>query len=304
MKIAVFLCLIVCIFVKNKTMNFKEFIAQAILEDTQDPQGIIPTGDHSANSCVPADDIKKAKLIVKDTGIIAGIDMAVEIFNQIDSSLKIDLKIKDGTAVIPGDIALIVEGNTRSILLAERLVLNTMQRMSGIATKTNEFVKLISHTACKVLDTRKTTPNYRFFEKLAVKIGGGTNHRFGLYDMIMLKDNHVDYCGGIAEAINRAVAYKEKMNMQQVPIEVETRNLEEVKQVLETGNVQRIMLDNFSVEACREAVDFVANRMPLEASGGITLETIKDYAETGVDFVSVGSLTYSYKSLDLSLKAF
>jgi nicotinate-nucleotide pyrophosphorylase (carboxylating) len=304
MKIAVFLCLFVCIFVKNKTMNFKDFIAQAILEDTQDPQGIIPIGDHSANSCVPVDDIKKAKLIVKDTGIIAGIDMAVEIFNQIDSTLILDLKIKDGTAVIPGDIALTVEGNTRSILLAERLVLNTMQRMSGIATKTNEFVKLISHTACKVLDTRKTTPNYRFFEKMAVKIGGGTNHRFGLYDMIMLKDNHVDYCGGIAEAINRAVAYKEKMNMQQVPIEVETRNLEEVKQVLEAGNVQRIMLDNFSVQACREAVAFVANRMPLEASGGITLDTIKDYAETGVDFVSVGSLTYSYKSLDLSLKAF
>lgn len=304
MKIAVFLCPIVCIFVKIKTMNFKDFIAQAILEDTQDPYGIILTGDHSANSCVPADDIKKAKLIVKDTGILAGIDIAVEIFNQIDSTLKIDLKIKDGTAVIPGDIALTVEGNTRSILLAERLVLNTMQRMSGIATKTNEFVKLISHTACKVLDTRKTTPNYRYFEKLAVKIGGGTNHRFGLYDMIMLKDNHVDYCGGIAEAINRAVAYKEKMNMQQVPIEVETRNIDEVKQVLAIGNVQRIMLDNFSVEACRDAVAFVANRLPLEASGGITLETIKDYAETGVDYVSVGSLTYSYKSLDLSLKAF
>lgn len=304
MKIAVFLCLIVCIFVKNKTMDFKEFIAQAILEDTQDPHGLIPIGDHSANSCVPADDSKRAKLIVKDSGIIAGIDIAVEIFHQIDSNLKIDLKIKDGDTVKPGDIAFTVEGNTRSILLAERLVLNTMQRMSGIATKTNEFVKLISHTACKVLDTRKTTPNYRFFEKLAVKIGGGVNHRFGLYDMIMLKDNHVDYCGGIAEAINRAVAYKEKMNMNQVPIEVETRNLDEVKQVLETGNVQRIMLDNFSVEKCKEAVDFVAKRIPLEASGGITLDTIKNYAETGVDFVSVGSLTYSYKSLDLSLKAF
>lgn len=304
MKIAVFLCLIVCIFVKIKTMNFKEFIAQAILEDTQDPQGIIPTGDHSANSCVPADDIKKAKLIVKDNGILAGVDVALEIFHQIDPTLKIELFINDGATISKGDIAFVVEGNTRSILLAERLVLNTMQRMSGIATKTNEFVKLISHTACKVLDTRKTTPNYRYFEKLAVKIGGGTNHRFGLYDMIMLKDNHVDYCGGIAEAVNRAVAYKEKMNMQQVPIEVETRNLDEVKQVLATGNVQRIMLDNFSVEACREAVAFVDKRMPLEASGGITLDTIKNYAETGVDFVSVGSLTYSYKSLDLSLKAF
>lgn len=304
MKIAVFLFLIVCIFVKNKTMHFKEFIAQAIIEDTQDPHGIIPTGDHSAISCVPADDIKKAKLIVKDNGILAGVDVALEIFHQIDPALTIKLFIKDGAIVSKGDVAFVVEGNTRSILLAERLVLNTMQRMSGIATKTNEFVKLISHTACKVLDTRKTTPNYRYFEKLAVKIGGGTNHRFGLYDMIMLKDNHVDYCGGIAEAINRAVAYKVKMNMQQVPIEVETRNLDEVKQVLDTGNVQRIMLDNFSVEACREAVAFVANRMPLEASGGISLDTVKDYAETGVDFVSVGSLTYSYKSLDLSLKAF
>jgi nicotinate-nucleotide pyrophosphorylase (carboxylating) len=284
-------------------MNIRDFIEKALLEDTQDPSLIIPNGDHSANSCIPSEDEKKARLIVKDNGILAGVEIAIQIFNIVDPGLKIQVLIQDGTKVNHGDIAFIVEGKTRSILLAERLVLNTMQRMSGIATKTNHFVNKIAHTQCKVLDTRKTTPNFRYFEKLAVKIGGGVNHRFGLYDMIMLKDNHVDYSGGIENAIKRADAYR-KANQIQVPIEVETRNLKEVQIALESGLVDRIMLDNFTVEACREAVLWVNHRMPLEASGGINEETILDYAETGVDFVSIGSLTYSYKSLDLSLKAF
>lgn len=284
-------------------MNIRDFIEKALLEDTQDPNLIIPIGDHSANSCIHEEDEKKARLIVKDSGILAGIEIATQIFNIVDPSLNVEIILKDGESVKYGDIAFFVEGKTRSILLAERLVLNTMQRMSGIATKTNHFVSKIAHTQCKVLDTRKTTPNFRYFEKLAVKIGGGVNHRFGLYDMIMLKDNHIDYCGGILNAIQSADSYRKKHQML-VPIEVETRNLNEVQIALETGLVDRIMLDNFTVEACREAVFWVNRRLPLEASGGINEDTIVDYAETGVDFVSIGSLTYSYKSLDLSLKAF
>jgi nicotinate-nucleotide pyrophosphorylase (carboxylating) len=249
----------------------KEFIQRALLEDTLDPEGVIPRGDHSALSCLDPLEQKKAKLIIKDEGIIAGLSIAKEIFYEVDKDLQVHILLKDGDKVKHGDIGLTVAGSATSILLAERLVLNTMQRMSGIATKTRQFVDLISHTDCKILDTRKTTPNFRYFEKMAVKIGGGVNHRFGLYDMIMLKDN---------------------------------RSLDEVKQVLDARGVYRIMLDNFSVEKCKEAVDFVAGKIPLEASGGITLDTIKNYAETGVDYVSVGCLTYSYKSLDISLKAF
>jgi nicotinate-nucleotide pyrophosphorylase (carboxylating) len=284
-------------------MSPEEFIRQALLEDTQDPSGIIPRGDHSALSCLNPNEVKRAKLIIKDSGVIAGLDIAKKIFYEVDKNLEVNILLQDGAEVKFGDIGLEVKGNAPSILLAERLVLNTMQRMSGIATKTRQFVNLIAHTNCKVLDTRKTTPNFRYFEKLAVKIGGGVNHRFGLYDMIMLKDNHVDYCGGIAPAIHRAKEYTQKLGIQ-LPIEVETRSLDEVKQVLDAGGVYRIMLDNFSIEKCKEAVDFVAGRIPLEASGGINLDTIKGYAETGVDYVSVGSLTYSYKSLDISLKAF
>lgn len=284
-------------------MDVKEFIKQALLEDTLDPKGIIPIGDHSANSCVPENETSRAKLIIKDEGVLAGIQIAVEIFKQVDASLEVKVLLADGVNVKYGDIGLEVYGNVRSILLSERLVLNTMQRMSGIATKTRQFVNIISHTNCKVLDTRKTTPNFRWFEKEAVKIGGGVNHRFGLYDMIMLKDNHIDYCGGIKPAISRAKEYRNNLGIM-LPIEVETRNLDEVKQVLDQGDIHRIMLDNFTVEACREAVEYVKNAVPLEASGGINMDTIKNYAETGVDFVSVGSLTYSYKSLDISLKAF
>lgn len=284
-------------------MQIAEFIKQALLEDTSDPSGSIPRGDHSALSCLDPKEQKQARLIIKDNGILAGLNIAQEIFKEVDANLNVELLLKDGDRVKHGDIGLTVAGSATSILLAERLVLNTMQRMSGIATKTRQFVDLISHTKCKVLDTRKTTPNFRYFEKLAVKIGGGVNHRFGLYDMIMLKDNHVDYCGGIAPAIARAKDYIHKLCVN-LPIEVETRNIDEVKQVLEAGGVYRIMLDNFSIDKCREAVEFVGGRVPLEASGSITLDTIVGYAETGVDFVSVGSLTYSYKSLDISLKAF
>lgn len=281
----------------------KEFIQRALLEDTLDPEEVIPRGDHSALSCLHPLAQKKAKLIIKDEGIIAGLAIAKEIFSEVDKDLRVHILLTDGDKVKHGDIGLTVAGSATSILLAERLVLNTLQRMSGIATKTRQFVDLISHTDCKILDTRKTTPNFRYFEKLAVKIGRGVNHRFGLYDMIMLKDNHVDYCGGIALAIQRAKAYNQKLGIQ-LPIEVETRSLDEVKQVLDAGGVYRIMLDNFSIENCKEAVDFVGGKIPLEASGGITLDTIKNYAETGVDYVSVGSLTYSYKCLDISLKAF
>jgi nicotinate-nucleotide pyrophosphorylase (carboxylating) len=284
-------------------MTISEFIQNAILEDTQDPLGIIPRGDHSALSCLDPMEQKRARLIIKDEGILAGMDMAKMIFAEVDKTLELNMILNDGDQVKHGDIGLEVYGSATSILLAERTVLNTMQRMSGIATKTRQFVNKISHTDCKVLDTRKTTPNFRLFEKAAVKIGGGVNHRFGLYDMIMLKDNHVDYCGGIAPAIQRAKNYIEKLGVQ-LPIEVETRSLDEVKQVLDQGGVYRIMLDNFSPEKCREAVEYVHNRIPLEASGGINLDTIASYAETGVDYVSVGALTYSYSSLDISLKAY
>lgn len=284
-------------------MNIKEFIQHALLEDTQDPKKIIPRGDHSALSCLHPNEQRKARLIIKDNGVIAGLDIAKQIFHEVDEQLKVEIFLRDGDTVKYGDIGLTVEGSATSILLAERLVLNTLQRMSGIATKTREFADKIAHTSCKILDTRKTTPNFRIFEKEAVRIGGGVNHRFGLYDMIMLKDNHIDYCGGIAPAIQRAKNYIEKLGVH-LPIEVETRNLDEVNQVLLEGGVYRIMLDNFSPEKCREAVSFVRGRVPLEASGGINLDTIVSYAETGVDYVSVGSLTYSYKCLDISLKAF
>lgn len=284
-------------------MTLHEFILQAILEDTQDPKGVIPRGDHSALSCLNPNEQKRAKLIIKDEGIIAGLEIAKKIFYEIDKNLEVKILLSDGNKVKFGDIGLEVSGSATSILLAERLVLNTIQRMSGIATKTRQFVDKISHTNCKVLDTRKTTPNFRYFEKEAVRIGGGVNHRFGLYDMIMLKDNHIDYCGGIAPAIQRAKQYIAKLGVT-LPIEVETRNIDEVKQVIDEGGIYRIMLDNFTPDKCREAVEFVNKKIPLEASGGINLETIVSYAETGVDFVSVGSLTYSYKSLDISLKAY
>lgn len=284
-------------------MQIREFIRQAIAEDTIDPSGRIPVGDHSAHSCLDPHEQKHARLIIKDEGILAGLEIAQIIFNEVDPTLAVNILLEDGTKVKHGDIGLTVYGSATSILLAERLVLNTMQRMSGIATKTRQFVDLIAHTSCRILDTRKTTPNFRYFEKEAVRIGGGVNHRFGLYDMIMLKDNHIDYCGGLTAAVTKAQEYIRELGVN-LPIEVETRSLADVKEALTVGGITRIMLDNFEPDRCREAVQFVRGRIPLEASGGINLDTIVAYAETGVDYASVGSLTYSYRSLDISLKAY
>ena len=272
-----------------------EIIKNALKEDIGD-------GDHSTLSCVPENAKGVAKLLVKDTGIIAGVELAQKIFHTFDPSLKIDVFIQDGEKVKFGDIAFEVSGNSRSILTTERLVLNFMQRMSGIATQTNEIVSLIKGTDVKLLDTRKTTPGIRFMEKWAVRIGGGHNHRFALYDMIMLKDNHVDYAGGVQLAIQRANNYL-KSTGKDLKIEIEVRNEEELKQAIDVGQVDRIMLDNFSPERIVKALKTIPKEFEVEASGGITLETIRSYAETGVDYISVGALTHSFQSLDMSLKA-
>lgn len=273
----------------------QQFIESAIRED-------IGEGDHTSLSCIPENAENTAKLIVKDEGILAGIDLSVEIFKYFDPKLKIELFKKDGDAIRIGDIAFEVSGNSRSILSTERLVLNCMQRMSAIATKTRKLANMIAHTQAKLLDTRKTTPNFRLPEKWAVKIGGAVNHRFALYDMIMIKDNHVDFAGGMRQAIEAAKKYLSDGN-RDLEIEVETRNLDEVKEVLSLGGVKRIMLDNMNPDKLKEAVDLINGQFETEASGGITEETIVSVAESGVDFISVGAITHSYKSLDLSLKA-
>ena len=272
------------------------FIAEALSEDIGD-------GDHSSLAAIPETTKSRARLLVKDEGVLAGIDVAVKIFETLDSKLQIEVLLADGTSVKQGDIALTVHGSARSILAAERLVLNTMQRMSGIATKTKELVKLVSGTNAKILDTRKTTPNFRVLEKWAVLIGGGYNHRLGLYDMIMLKDNHIDMAGGIKKAIEDTNHYL-RDSKKHLKIEIETRSLDEVRQVLEVGNVDIIMLDNMSPALMKQAVALIDGKFATEASGGITEATIRNVAETGVDYISVGALTHSYKSLDLSLKAF
>jgi nicotinate-nucleotide pyrophosphorylase (carboxylating) len=259
-------------------------------------------GDHSTLSIYNASSKQSAELKVKDSGILAGIAIAEKIYQYYDSEARLDIFLKDGVEIAPGMKAFRVHAKTTTILSTERLVLNIMQRMSGIATKTAHLVDKVKHTQCKILDTRKTTPGFRYFEKAAVKIGGGYNHRFGLYDMIMLKDNHVDYAGGIKNAIDKAHAYLEISN-KHLAIEIETRNLDEVKQVLDRGGVQRIMLDNFTPDLLAQAVQLIQKRFETEASGGITENTIAAYAETGVDFISVGALTHQVQSLDLSLKA-
>lgn len=275
--------------------EIREFIELAIQEDIKD-------GDHSSLACIPADETGKAKLLVKQDGILAGVELAQSIFHYFDSNSVLEILMADGDAMKVGDIAFYVTGNTHAILKAERLVLNCMQRMSAVATKTHEVSSLISDLPTTLLDTRKTTPLLRFLEKWAVRIGGGANHRFGLYDMIMLKDNHIDYAGGIEKAITKTNAYLNSIG-KELKIEIETRNLDEVKQVLAIGNVDRIMLDNFSYEDLRSAVALINGKYETEASGGITIETIRNYAECGVDFVSMGALTHSVKNLDLSLKA-
>lgn len=271
------------------------FIEAALKEDIGD-------GDHTSLSTIPVNAKGKARLIVKDEGVLAGIELAQHIFKAVDPELKMDVFMKDGDKIKYGDIAFHVQGSDRSILTAERLVLNCMQRMSGIATVTSEIVEKLKDTKCKVLDTRKTTPNFRLPEKWAVKIGGGVNHRTGLYDMILIKDNHVDYAGGIKEALQSAQRYLKETG-RDLPIEIEVRNLDELRQVLAIGGVIRIMLDNFNYDLTREALAIINGAFPVESSGGITPATVRDYADCGVDYVSMGYLTHSVKSLDLSLKA-
>lgn len=279
----------------KKHFNFKTFVQNALQEDVGD-------GDHSALATVPASHKGKCRLIVKEDGIIAGVEAAREIFKIVDPKFKFTELIKDGSKVKVGDIAFLVEGNSQKLLTTERLVLNVMQRMSAIATKTNYLQGLCKGTKTKVIDTRKTTPNFRFFEKWAVVIGGGANHRFGLYDMIMIKDNHIDFAGGIIEALDATHAYLKKTK-RKLPIEVETRTIDDVKLLLKKGGFQRIMLDNYNIADTKKAVKLINGTFEVESSGGITEKTIAAYAKCGVDFISVGALTHHVKSLDLSLKA-
>lgn len=277
-------------------MDIESFISLSLQED-------IGSGDHTSLATIPAEAKGKARLLVKDEGIIAGVEIAIKIFHKVDPSLLVTVLIQDGSKVKFGDIVLTIEGSDRSILTAERLVLNCMQRMSGIATTTSKYAEKLSGLKAKVLDTRKTTPLMRELEKLAVRIGGGGNHRMGLYDMILVKDNHVDYAGGIKAAIRNVKKYLNEKGLQ-LPVEIETRNLDEVRDAMEEGGIDRIMLDNYTPEELRKAVILIDGKYETEASGGINLDTIRAYGETGVDFISVGALTHSVKSLDLSLKAF
>ena len=262
----------------------------------------IGDGDHTTLCCIPEDAMGSSRLLIKEDGIIAGIEVAKKVFKRFDPELKIDVFIEDGTKVKNGDVAFVVYGKVRSLLQTERLMLNIMQRMSGIATMTNRYVERLEGTKTRVLDTRKTTPGMRMLEKQAVKIGGGTNHRIGLFDMILLKDNHVDFAGGIENAIDRCHAYLKEKNLD-LKIEIEVRNFDELNRVITHGGVDRIMLDNFSVEDTKKAVDIISGRFETESSGGITIDTLRDYALQGVDFVSVGALTHSLKGLDMSFKA-
>lgn len=273
-----------------------DLIKLAFAEDIGD-------GDHTTLCCIPENAMGKSKLLIKEEGILAGVEMAQRIFKDFDPNLKMEIFIKDGTAVKPGDIAFTVEGKVRSLLQTERLMLNVMQRMSGIATVTNKYVKRLEGLHTRILDTRKTTPGLRMIEKAAVKIGGGVNHRIGLFDMILLKDNHIDFAGGIEKAITRAKEYlKEKGK--DLKIEIEVRNMDELEEVMRIGGIDRIMLDNFTPELTRKAVKRIGGKYETESSGGITFDTIRDYAECGVDFISVGALTHSVKGLDMSFKAY
>ena len=262
----------------------------------------IGDGDHTTLCCIPEDAMGKSHLLIKEDGILAGVEIAKEVFRRFDPTMQVEVLMGDGTKVKKGDVAMIVTGKIRSLLQTERLMLNIMQRMSGIATMTNRYVELLKGTKTHVLDTRKTTPGMRMLEKMAVKIGGGVNHRIGLFDMILLKDNHVDFSGGISNAITRCHKYLEEKGLN-LKIEIEVRSFDEIQQVMECGGVDRIMLDNFSVEDTRKAVEMIGGKYETESSGGITFDTIRAYAECGVDFVSVGALTHSVKGLDMSFKA-
>ena len=262
----------------------------------------IGDGDHTTLCCIPEDAMGKSKLLIKEDGILAGVEIAKEVFHRFDPTMQVEVFMGDGTKVKKGDVAMIVTGKVRSLLQTERLMLNIMQRMSGIATMTSKYVERLEGTHTRVLDTRKTTPGMRMLEKQAVKIGGGCNPRIGLFDMILLKDNHVDFSGGIANAINRCHEYLKEKGLD-LKIEIEVRNFDELKQAMDCGGIDRIMLDNFSVEDTKKAVEIVGGKYETESSGGITFDTLRDYAECGVDFISVGALTHSVKGLDMSFKA-
>jgi len=279
---------------ENKILG--EFISGSLNEDIGD-------GDHSSLACIDSEAIGRAKLLIKGKGILAGCRIAGRVFNAVDPGLLFDQFLEDGSEISPGEIAFHVSGKKQSILKSERLVLNIMQRMSGIATSTKQYTARVKDLKSKILDTRKTTPRMRFLEKEAVRIGGGFNHRMGLYDMIVLKDNHIDFAGGIENAINKTREYLNKTG-KNLKVEIEARNIDDVRRIIAAGGVDRIMLDNFSVSDTRKAVDIIAGRFETESSGGITLETVRAYAECGVDFISVGALTHHIKSLDMSLKAF
>jgi nicotinate-nucleotide pyrophosphorylase (carboxylating) len=283
----------------SKIPGALESIRAALLEDLGQGEG---RGDHSTLSSVPTDARGRARLLVKQPGVLAGLEVAAAVFSEVDPSLQMELHLRDGDAVAPGDEPFHLSGPSRSILTAERVALNFLQRMSGIATLTRAYAERVAHTHCRVLDTRKTTPGLRWMEKWAVRLGGGYNHRMGLYDYIMIKDNHADFCGGLARAIDAVERYQAERGLH-LGLEVETRNLDEVRQVLERGGVQRIMLDNFALPDLARAVQLIGGRAETEASGGINLDTVAAVAETGVDFVSVGALTHSAPALDLSLKA-
>jgi len=274
---------------------FDEFIDNALKEDIGD-------GDHTSRACIPRNAIGKAQLLVKEEGVLAGVNVALRIFNKLDPTIKIQVFKHDGDWVAPHDIAFIVEGKILALLKAERLVLNIMQRMSGIATTTHRYVGQLQGLKTRILDTRKTTPGMRLLEKAAVKTGGGENHRFGLFDMILIKDNHIDFSGGISQAISRVKEYMQRTG-KNLNIEIEARSLEDIQTIMAIGGIQRIMLDNFNIPDTRKAVEMINGRYETESSGGITFENIRSYAECGVDFISVGALTHQIKSLDLSLKA-
>ena len=281
---------------KTEDELIDELLDLAFAEDIGD-------GAHTTLCCIPADEMGKQHLLVKEEGILAGVEIAKKVFHKFDPELKMTVFINDGAHVEPGDVAFVVEGRVRSLLQTERLMLNIMQRMSGIATMTAKYMERLKGLKTKVLDTRKTTPGMRMLEKEAVKIGGGMNHRIGLFDMILLKDNHVDFAGGIANAINKANEYIKANHKDGMKIEIEVRNFDELDEALATGHVDRIMLDNFTPENTKKAVDIVAGRCELESSGGITFDTLRDYGECGVDYISVGALTHSVKGLDMSFKA-
>ncbi|MCY7410332.1 MAG: carboxylating nicotinate-nucleotide diphosphorylase [Chitinophagales bacterium] len=276
-------------------MNWNNFIEQALAEDVRE-------GDHTSLSCISNDANGSARLLIKDTGILAGVELAEKIFFHLSPQIQFTKILNDGTEMQSGQIAFELAGNARAILTGERLALNCMQRMSGIATLTNQFVKMVEGTQAKILDTRKTTPLFRAAEKWAVKIGGGENHRFGLFDMILIKDNHIDYAGGIVNAIEAVKRYLLEKNLQ-LKVEIEARTLIDVALIMTTGGVDRIMLDNFSLSNLQQAVNLINRKFETEASGGVTLETVRAIAETGVDYISVGALTHSYQSCDMSLKA-